>query len=58
MEKSNLVQVTMKALQLAAVDAMGMGSSSKPGFDLRAFRHALVRVVRTGDMPLESSHAE
>jgi len=31
---------------------------NKQGFDVRAFRQALVRVVQTGDMPLETSHAE
>jgi len=57
MEKSNLFQVTMQTAQLAAMDAMAKGSN-KQGFDVRAFRQALVRVVQTGDMPLETSHAE
>ena len=47
----------MEAARLAALDAMERGGS-KQGYDIRAFRQALVRVVRSDSQSNESSHAE
>lgn len=57
METSNLAQKTMKAAQLAALDALEQGGS-KQGYDIWAFRQALVRVVRSDSQPNETSHAK
>ena len=57
METSNLARKTMEAARLAALDAMERGSS-KQGYDIRAFRQALVRVVRSDSQPNEALHAE
>lgn len=55
MKTSNLAQKTMKAARLAAVDAMERGGH-RQGYDVRAFRDALKRVMRADSAAFETSH--